>query len=105
MELVLIETSDLLQPPDIEQSEPMMPQRDEVVSPEALQAAVDVHGGQAERVGEFDLGQRQLDRVILGQPNRPLPPDQFAQQIGHAPARAAPSGRVDALAVRYRALL
>jgi hypothetical protein len=37
--------------------------------------------------------------VILGQPNRLLPPHQLAQQIGDAPACAAPSKRDDALAV------
>ena len=64
----------------------MMRQRDEIVPPEALQDAVDVHGGQAERVGDFGLRQRQPDRVILGQPNRPLPPHQLAHQIGDTPA-------------------
>jgi hypothetical protein len=71
VEIVLIESGDLLQPLDIEQSEPMTRQTDEVVPPEPRQDAVEVDGGQAERVGEFDLRQRQLDRVILGQPNRP----------------------------------
>jgi hypothetical protein len=77
----------------------MLRQRDEVVPPKTLQNAVDVHGGQAELIGELELRERQPDRVILGQPNRLLPPHQLAEQIGDAPVRAAPSKRDDALAV------
>ena len=55
VEIVLIETGDRLQPLDIQQSESMVRQRDEIVPPEPLQDPIDVHGGQAERVGEFDL--------------------------------------------------
>jgi hypothetical protein len=53
MEIVLIESGDLLQPVDIEQCEPVARQRDEVVPPASLQDAVDVDGGQAERVGGY----------------------------------------------------
>jgi hypothetical protein len=79
--LLPIKSGDLLQLVHIEQSESMTRPSDEVVPPETLQDAVDVHGGQAERVGEFDLRQRQPDRVILGQPNRPLP-HQLAYSLG-----------------------
>src|ERR1700704_7156316 len=98
MEIVLIESGDLLQPVDIEQCELLARRRDEVVPPESLQDAVDVDRGQAERVGEFDLRQRQPDRVILAQPNRPLPPHQLAYQIGDAPASPLPSAGADAFA-------
>ncbi len=66
VEIVLIESGDLLQPLDIEQSEPMARQRDEVVPPEPLQDAVEVDGGQAERVGEFDLRQRHVNQHRTG---------------------------------------
>jgi hypothetical protein len=58
VEIVLIESGDLLQPLDIEQGEPTARQRNEVVLPEPLHDAVDVHGGQAERVGEFHQRRR-----------------------------------------------
>jgi hypothetical protein len=69
VEIVLIETGDLLQPLDIEQGEPMVRQCNKIVAPKPLQDTVHVHGGQAEHVGEFDLRQRQPDRMILGEPN------------------------------------
>jgi hypothetical protein len=99
VEIILIETGDLLQLLDIEQGEPTVRQPNELVPPEPLQDAVDVHGGQAQGVGEFELGQRQPDRVILAQSDRPLPPHQLAQQISDAPACAPPPKRDDALAV------
>lgn len=62
-----------------------MRQSDEAALSELPQRAVDVYGRLAERVGEFNLGQRQPDHMILA-PNRPLPPHQLAQQIVDASA-------------------
>ena len=98
-EIVLIKFGDLLEPLDIAQSQSMVGQRNQLVPPHLLQDAVDMHRGQAKRVGEFGLCQRQLDRIILTQPNRPQPPHQLAEQIGDAPACAPPSESDDAFAV------
>jgi hypothetical protein len=58
VKIVLIESGGLPQPLDIEPGEPTARQRNEVVLPEPLHDAVDVHGGQAERVGEFHQRRR-----------------------------------------------
>src|SRR5258708_7026289 len=63
LKIILIELRDALQPLDIAQRELPLLQRDERVGAELLQDAVDMDGGQAERVGELDLGQRQADGV------------------------------------------
>jgi hypothetical protein len=42
-------------------------------------------------------GSRIADRVILRQADGALPPNELAQDIGHTPARGAPSERDDAL--------
>ena len=71
MQIIPIESGDLLEPLDIAQCQTMVGQRNQLVPPHLLQDAVYMHGGQAKRVGEFGLCQRQLDRIIRTQPNRP----------------------------------
>src|SRR4030081_2983737 len=97
-EIVLIESGDLLEPLDIAQSQSTVGQRNQLVPPHLLQDAVDMHGGQAKRVGEVGLCQRQRDRITLPQPTRPKPPQQLAEQISDAPACAPPSESDDAFA-------
>jgi hypothetical protein len=85
VEIVLIECGDRLQPLDIEQREPTVRECNKGRAAEPLEDAVDLHGGNAEGVGEFGLRQRKPDRMILAQSNRPLPPYQLAHQISDAP--------------------
>jgi hypothetical protein len=54
-------------------------------------------GVRPEDVGQIRLRKRQPDRVIFGHADRPLPPNELAQDIGHPPARGAASERDDAL--------
>jgi hypothetical protein len=44
-------------------------------------------------VGQIRLRKGQPDHVIQRHADRPLPPDELAQDIGHTPARGAPSER------------
>ena len=66
VEVVLVESGDVLKVIHGEQGKPAVLQGDELAAAELLEHAVDVHRGQAERVGELDLRQRQPDRVVFG---------------------------------------
>src|ERR1700731_4628883 len=56
-----------------------------------------MYRGQTEDVGQIRLRKGQPDRVILGHADRPLPPNELAQDIGHTPARGAAPERDNAL--------
>jgi hypothetical protein len=79
------------------QGEPPVFERDQFVAPHSLEDAVRVHRGQTEHVGQIRLRKGQPDHVIQRHADRPLPPDELAQDIGHTPARGAPSERDNAL--------
>lgn len=63
-----------------------------------------MHRRQTERVAKLRLSERQLERVAIRQPDRGVPPEQLAQQIGDPAARIPPPERDDTLA-QHRLLL
>src|SRR4030088_2857035 len=88
LEIVWRETSNGLEPASIAQGQPSMLQGEQLVSSETLQDSVDVHGSEAQRVGQVGLGQAEPDRVVFGHADRPLAKDEFAQGIGDTTACA-----------------
>jgi hypothetical protein len=67
-----------------------MLQGDQLVSSETLRDPVDVHGSEAQRVGQVGLGQGQPDRMVFSHADHPLAQDEFAQEIGDTTGRAPP---------------
>ena len=77
LEIILREAGNCLQPFEIVQGEPLVRERDQPVAPESLEDAVGVHRGQTEHVGQIRLRERHADRMILGDADRPLPPNEL----------------------------
>src|SRR5579875_1925160 len=55
MQVIRRQLGDRLQPPEVAQDQAPMVESDQSVPPKSLQDAVDVHGGQAQRVGQIGL--------------------------------------------------
>ena len=65
---------------------------DQPVGPHPLEHAVDVDGGEAERVGYLLLGKRQLEAMVAGQVHIPHPDVELAHQVADRLGGVAPAG-------------
>src|SRR5579875_2641338 len=80
-----LQLGDRLQPLEVAQDEAPMVESDQSVPPKSLQDAVDVHGGQAQRIGQIGLRERQANPIVLAQADRLHAPYDLAQEIGRRP--------------------
>ena len=67
-----------------------------------LEHPVYMHRGEAGRVGQVGLGERQFVAVAVGEADDLEPDEKLAKQVGYAGGRASPSDRQDLLAVNGR---
>ena len=81
MEVCRIELPDLAQPAPVTDQQPPSRARDEAERAQPLQAAVDVHRREPEGIADLRLRQGKLERALLGEPDRPKPQEQLAQEV------------------------
>jgi hypothetical protein len=81
VEIGRIELARLFQPLPIQTRQGATCPRDQTAAPQFLKDAIDVHGGQSERIANLSLGGWQLDGVSLCQTDGPVAHQQLVEQV------------------------
>ena len=78
VEISVVELSYAFERIEVEDRHATALQLDEVTPPKLLQRAIHMHGGEPEALAEFDLGQREVEGIVLDKADDPQPRVQLA---------------------------
>src|SRR4051812_16249481 len=95
MQISRVELGHLLQPRPVQDRQTAMMQRDQPLTPQLLQRAVDVDSREPEGVAQFELRERETARVILGQPDRAQAREHLTQEMSQMTQRRATAQALD----------